>query len=469
MVESNSNEKHSGVELNGLPDGDSHIGSAGSTKSPEEKALVRKIDLFLMPTIWLLYLLAYMDRSNIGNAKIAGMEDDLSLTDSQYSLAINMFQVSFITCSVPSNMILSRVRPSIYIPTIMFLWGIVVAAMAAIKSPSHLWGLRFALGALEAGFAPAVLQIFSTWYRKSEQSKRFMVFWSAGILGSAFGGILAGTVTSGLDGAHGIPGWRWLFLVEGVITCGCALLAPFVLLDYPATCSKFTPAQRALAVSRQELDGLNTNIDGGSRISVWKALLLALTTPAYWIIYIGFMTVDGSFSIGYFYPTLVQGLGYSSTTAQFMTAPLYVCALPAAITLSILGDRNPDRRGLYLGGAMGLGAVFSAVTAGVTGFTARYVLLCFLNMGLYCTVPLVLSFSTSSLGAVEPEVRAVALAWMSALGNLAQVYNSYVWPDRDAPRYLTGFCTYAALLIFGASLYTIGSLYFRRKPLQARR
>ncbi|KAH9871017.1 hypothetical protein J1614_006591 [Plenodomus biglobosus] len=150
-----------------------------------------------------------MDRSNIGNAKIAGMEDDLSLTDSQYSLAINMFQVSFITCSVPSNMILSRVRPSIYIPTIMFLWGIVVAAMAAIKSPSHLWGLRFALGALEAGFAPAVLQIFSTWYRKSEQSKRFMVFWSAGILGSAFGGILAGTVTSGLDGAHGIPGWRW--------------------------------------------------------------------------------------------------------------------------------------------------------------------------------------------------------------------------------------------------------------------
>jgi MFS family permease len=167
-----------------------------------------------------------MDRSNIGNAKIAGMEEALNLSDTQYALAINLFQISYIIFSVPSNMILARMRPSIYIPTIsryqfvicvsnntdsmaVFLWGIVVASKAAIKTPAQLWGLRFALGALEAGFSPAVFQIFSMWYRKSEQSKRFMVFWLAGILGSAFGGILAGAIASGLDGAHGIPGWRW--------------------------------------------------------------------------------------------------------------------------------------------------------------------------------------------------------------------------------------------------------------------
>ena len=90
----------------------------------------------------------------------------------------------------------------------MFLWGIVVAALAAIRAPSHLWGLRFALGALEAGFSPAVFHMFSMWYKRNEQSKRFMVFWIAGILGSAFGGLLAGAIASGLDGAHGIPGWR---------------------------------------------------------------------------------------------------------------------------------------------------------------------------------------------------------------------------------------------------------------------
>jgi len=409
-----------------------------------------------------------MDRSNIGNAKIAGMEDALALSDTQYSLAINLFQVSYIIFSVPSNMILARMRPSIYIPTIMFLWGIVVAAKAAMTKPAHLWGLRFALGALEAGFSPAVFHIFSMWYKKNEQTKRFLVFWLAGILGSAFGGILAGAVTSGLDGAHGIPGWRWLFLIEGVITCGCALLAPLVLLDYPATCSKLTPAERELAVSRQELDGQNINVEKERRMKISKALWYAITTPAHWIIFVAFMTVDGSFSIAYFYPTLVEGLGYSSTTAQFMTAPLYVCAVPAAILLSYLGDRNPSRRAYYLSAAMSLGAIFAAVTAGVTNFTARYVLLCFLNMGLYCTVPLALAFSTSSMGAVEPEVRSIALAWMSALGNLAQVYNSYIWPDADAPRYLKGFAVYAALLTLGAALYTSGSLYFKKRPLKAR-
>jgi MFS family permease len=413
-------------------------------------------------------LFQYMDRSNIGNAKIAGMEEALNLSDTQYSLAINLFQVSYIVFSVPSNMILTRMRPSIYIPTIMFLWGIVVAAKASITTPAQLWGLRFALGALEAGFSPAVLHIFSMWYKKSEQTKRFMVFWLAGILGSAFGGILAGAIASGLDGAHGIPGWRWLFLIEGVITCGCALLAPLVLLDPPATCSKFTVEERALAVSRQELDGQNINVEKERRMKIPKALWYAITKPAHWIIFVAFMMVDGSFSIAYFYPTLVEGLGYSSTTAQFMTAPLYICAVPAAIILSILGDKHPSRRAYYLSATMLLGAVFSAVTAGVTNVTARYVLLCFLNMGLYCTVPLALAFSTSSMGAVEPEVRSIALAWMTGLGNLAQVYNSYIWPDRDAPRYLTGFATYAALLTLGATLYTGGALYFKRKPLKAR-
>jgi MFS family permease len=396
------------------------------------------------------------------------MAEALDLSDTEYSLAINLFQVSYIVFSVPSNMILVRMRPSIYVPAIMFLWGIVVAAKGAMTKPSHLWGLRFVLGALEAGFSPAVFHIFSMWYKKSEQTKRFLVFWLAGILGSAFGGILAGAVTSGLDGAHGIPGWRWLFIIEGVITCGCALLAPLVLLDYPATCSKLSPSERELAVSRQELDGQNINISKELRMPMARALWFALTTPAHWIIFIGFMMVDGSFSIGYFYPTLVEGLGYEAITAQFMTAPLYACAVPTAILLSYLGDRWPQRRGFLLSIVMFLAAIFSAVTAGVTNFTARYVLLCFLNMGLYCTVPLVLAFSTTMMGAVEPEIRSIALAWMSALGNLAQVYNSYVWPDSDAPRYLAGFCTYAALLTFGAVVFTAGTLWFRKHPLTAR-
>lgn len=106
-------------------------------------------------------------------------------------------------------MVLARIRPSIWIPTLMVFWGSVSALMALVKTPAQLIGVRFLLGVTEAGFSPAVLFIISTWYRRHEQSKRFMCFLSAGILSGAFGGIIAGAIVQSLDGAHGISGWQW--------------------------------------------------------------------------------------------------------------------------------------------------------------------------------------------------------------------------------------------------------------------
>lgn len=107
------------------------------------------------------------------------------------------------------SMVLSRIRPSIWIPTLMIAWGTVSALLALVKTPAQLIGVRFLLGVAEAGFSPAVLFIISTWYRRHEQSKRFMCFLSAGILSGAFGGIIAGGIVDGLEGAHGIAGWQW--------------------------------------------------------------------------------------------------------------------------------------------------------------------------------------------------------------------------------------------------------------------
>lgn len=106
-------------------------------------------------------------------------------------------------------MILARWRPSIYVPFLMILWGTVATLMTLVKTPAQLLGMRFLLGVMEAGFSPAILFIISTWYRRKEQSKRFMTFLSAGILSGAFGGIIAGAIVDSLDGAHGIEGWKW--------------------------------------------------------------------------------------------------------------------------------------------------------------------------------------------------------------------------------------------------------------------
>ena len=140
------------------------------------------------------------------------MQEDLSLSSNEYSLALVMFFISYIVFEVPSNLIITRVRPSIYLCTAMALWGIVTCCMAAVKNLGGLLALRFVLGVLEASFAPGISLMLSSWYKKDEQARRFSVFYSAAVLSGAFGGIISGAITGNLDGAHGIRGWRWLFV-----------------------------------------------------------------------------------------------------------------------------------------------------------------------------------------------------------------------------------------------------------------
>jgi len=142
------------------------------------------------------------------------MTKDLHMDSNQYSISLVVFFASYVFFEVPSNLLLSRSRPSIFLPTIMCLWGIVTCCMAVVDKYEHLVALRFIVGILESGFSPGILLILSSWYKKSEQSKRFALFISAAVLSGAFGGIIAGAITGGLNGVRGLAGWRWLFVSQ---------------------------------------------------------------------------------------------------------------------------------------------------------------------------------------------------------------------------------------------------------------
>lgn len=122
------------------------------------------------------------------------------------------------------SMILSRTRPSLWIPTLMILWGSALALTALVRTPAQLIGMRFLLGATQAGFSPAVIFMISTWYCRHEQSKRFMCYLSAGILSGAFGGVVAGGIVEGLDGAGGVAGWQWCVLIVGELSVGAEVI-----------------------------------------------------------------------------------------------------------------------------------------------------------------------------------------------------------------------------------------------------
>ncbi|OCL05621.1 MFS general substrate transporter [Glonium stellatum] len=428
----------------------------------EEKALVRKIDLFLLPTIWLMYLLSYMDRTNIGNAKVAGMADDLHLSSNQYSVTLVVFFVTYVVFEVPSNLILSKTRPSVYLPVIMTLWGAVTCCMAAANSYHTLIALRLVVGLLEAGFAPGILLILSSWYKKDEQSKRFAVYISAAVLSGAFGGIIAGAITGGLDGAHGLAGWRWLFIVEGAATCIWAVVAHFILLDFPATSKRLTERERELAISRLQNDNVTARTEDTPRYTSIQALSASLRNWRTWLLTAGYMVIVGSSTLSYFYPTLVKGLGYTSHMAQYMVVPIYAVAFVAVACTGYFMDKFPQNRGIVIAAWLTLSMICSIVVCVVYNFTARYVLLVFMAAGLWASNGLALSYAASTFGSMPQEVRAVSLAFVNAMGNLAQIYGAYLFPSTDAPKYLLGFGVISGMCAFGIIVYVIAHVVVRK-------
>jgi MFS family permease len=204
------------------------------------------------------------------------MDVDLGLTSNQYSIALVVFFVTYVAFEPPSNMLLVRIKPSIYLPAIMICWGTLTCVMAVIKDFHHLVVLRIFVGVFEAGFAPGILLIISSWYKKDEQSKRFGVYMSAAILSGAFGGLLAGAITGGMEGTAGLRGWRWLFIIEGVATIVWAICAYFILLDFPANTKRLTDRERYIAIARLQGGGVQTHRVGEERMGKGKSFKLAI-------------------------------------------------------------------------------------------------------------------------------------------------------------------------------------------------
>ncbi|KAF2675806.1 pantothenate transporter liz1 [Lentithecium fluviatile CBS 122367] len=430
----------------------------------EEKALVRKIDTYMLPTIWLMYLLSYMDRTNIGNAKIAGMAHDLGLTSNQYSIALVVFFVTYVLFEAPSNMLIARIKPSLYLPAIMIIWGTLTCVMAAIHDFKHLVILRIFVGVFEAGFAPGILLLLSSWYKREEQSKRFAVYISAAILSGAFGGLLAGAITGGLEGAYGIRGWRWLFIVEGVATIGWAIIASFLLFNFPSNTKRLTERERAIAIARLQEGGVATRAEGDARMGKGKAFMLALKDWRTIGFILGYMVIVGSSTLSYFYPTLVNGLGYTSTVqAQYMTVPIYAVAFVCTAITGYFADRVPQHRGVIISCWLAFSLITSILVCTIYNFTARYVLLVLMAAGLWASNAISLSFAGATFGSMDPDVRGIALALVNAMGNLAQIYGAYLFPADDKPKYLLGFGVISGMLGFGVVVYVVMHVLTRRK------
>ncbi|KAI1440229.1 allantoate permease [Annulohypoxylon stygium] len=431
-----------------------------------EKRLVRKLDWYMMPALWFMYILAYIDRQNIGNAKVAGMNHDLGIDDSQYAMLVSIFFIGYLVCEVPSNLILTRSRPSWYLPIIMVLWGTLCALMTVVKNYQGGLAIRFFLGCIEAGMFPGVLYVMTCWYKKREVGKRFSIFFTASVCSGAVSGLLAGAITGHMEGVAGIRGWRWLYLIEGCCTIFFAFFMKFILLDFPETTKRFSLEERQLAVIRMIHDRNTSAARHGMKLTHWQAVKAALADPRTYFFIVLFVMDLGSCTISYFIPTIVTAMGYTSVTAQYMTIPIWMVGAVFLVVLSWTADKTRDRR-WHIAGCLGLSFICTIVCVTVSNAIVQYVMLCFYIAGLYTALPLILNWASEVI-ALPAEKRAVVVALTNSIGNLSAVYGSRLWPTSDGPQFVKGFATTGAFTGFGTLLAICIPIIFNYLPKEGR-
>lgn len=418
-----------------------------------ERRILRKVDTRILPTLWVMYWLNYLDRNNIGNAKEAGLSSDLGLSSSDYSLAVSLFFIGYVVLQIPSNMILTRVRPRLYLPAIEFVWGCMVIAYVGVNNKSGLYAIRLFLGVVEAGFFPGALLYMSLWYKKHELARRYAIFYSASQLAGAFGGLLAGAILSGLGGRNGLPAWKWLFIIEGLMTVGFSGAAVLILPDWPSNTKWLTQEERDYAVARIQAEK-DTDSAGDKPVSHWRAFVLAVTDWRVWLVLLGQNMATAGGTITYFIPTLTVALGYSGKMAQYMTVPIYCVSLVFVIFTAFTSDYSKDREWHLVG--LSLFAVMClAIVAGVHDAHVRYAFLALGWGGIQSCVLLNFAYMGNSFGR-PAEKRAVAIGLINGIANLASIYGSYIWPAYTAPQYIPGFaatCGFMFVLTLCALAY----------------
>ncbi|KAK0652827.1 major facilitator superfamily domain-containing protein [Cercophora newfieldiana] len=436
--------------------------NSGSWTKAEEKQLLLKLDLLLLPTLWMMSLISHLDRSSIGNARIAGMGSDLQLTSSQY--------ISYIPLSPLFSMTVTRTRPSILLPCTMACWGIVTCAQAAARTSGQLLALRVLLGMFESALTPTSIMLLSSWYRPAEQAKRAITYTSSTMLGGAFGGLLAGGIIERLEGSKGIRGWQWLFIVEGVITIVWAIICVFLIPDFPENSRLVKGRQKEICIMRMKevgTAGYAGKLPGGKKMGKIRSVVVACSDWRTWLITSATTALSCSFVLPYFYPGLVYGLGYKNpVTAQYMTVPIWVAAFVWSIGICILADRMSPKLSLLLSLSITYALVLTIAVCAVYGTLQRYILFVFMATAIFSTIPLGAAFAASTLRDMPPEARAVAVGLTGIGAQLGNIYGAYLFPVEAAPKYLVGFGVMAGTQGVAAVLFLIAFILLRRRDMK---
>jgi len=451
---SDSTESETDVRINAL--------------TPEEqKKVIRRIDYRLVLTLGFMYCVSLMDRTNLGIAVVAGMGTDLVLIGFRYSTIVLVFFITYVILQPVATVTMRKVGPRIFLPAICLAWGIVMVCFGFVKNWKEMIGLRLILGVLEAGFFPGAAYVLSCWYPRYEIQKRYAVFYLIGSLSSAFSGVLAYGFShmNGLGNLGpiysqhiaptkanpaggimtGIAGWRWIFIMQGLLTCIAAVVGAFTIADFPENAAKKSKSLAMAFLSQKEADFIVARIEKDRRdvvaepFNMGNYLRGALDLKIWGFAALFGLSTTVTYAIAYFLPIILnEGLGFDVGTAQCLNAPPYIVAAIWMYICGVLGDKYHVRGPLVIFNAL-LGVIGLPILGFASSPGVRYFGSFLATTSCNANIPTVLSYQANNIRGQWK--RALASATLVGMGGVGGIVGSTVFRTQDKPGYRPGIYT----------------------------
>jgi D-galactonate transporter len=421
------------------------VAGLGSAQQQEiEERTYRKVTLRIVPFLFICYLAAYLDRVNVGFAKLQ-MLHELNFSETVYGFGAGIFFLGYVLFEVPSNVIMHKVGARLWIARIMITWGLISGTMAFVHSAWTFYLLRFLLGVAEAGFIPGILLYLTYWYPAKRRGRVTAIFLTAIPMASIFGGPLSGWILNEVSGAHGFSGWQWLFLLETIPSLFLGIVTLFYLDDRVASVKWLDDDEKRIIadnISREDQEK-----EGLSHLSV------AFKTPRVWLLgLIYFCLASGIYIISFWLPTLIKQTGVADPLQiGLLTAVPYIAAIIAMVAVNSHADRVRERRWHTLIPAMVTACGLLLTAWAVNNTVLAMAGLVLATAGASTAQSSFWTFPAAFLGGAAA---AAGIALINSLGNIAGFASTFLvgWMTDLTHSTSASLYFFAALLAVGAAL-----------------
>lgn len=409
----------------------------------ETDSLFRRVAWRFMPLLFIGYVIAYLDRVNVGFAKLQ-MVNALHFSEAAYGLGAGLFFVGYFFFEVPSNLLMHRLGARRWIARIMVTWGALSIATAFVHTPTMFYVMRFVLGIAEAGFFPGMVLYLTYWFPSHRRGKMVALLMAGNPVSGLFGGPLSGYIMHAMHGTLGMDGWQWLFIIEALPAIALGIVIFFLLDDRVADAHWLGPEEKRLIQDEINADA-STHTHGSVR--------MVFTSLRVWLLcLILFGIVMGSYAIGFWQPTIIRGTGIRDPlTIGLLTMIPYSAALVAMIAAGRNADRTRERR-LHVA----IPAVVAAFGFVICAFNGDHALLSMIGLtlaagGVVTALPMFWALPTSFLGGMGA---AAGIALINCTGNLAGFISPAIigWLKTVTHTLTSGLLVVAASLVLSAIL-----------------